>query len=461
MAHFMAQPSHSIAVVILAAGQGTRMRSALPKVLHSLAGRPMLEHVVNTATALQPESIHVVYGHGGGQVQQQLGHLNVNWVLQAEQLGTGHAVEQALSSLQSEEQVLVLYGDVPLIQTKTLNQLLQAGQESGFALLTVDLAEPTGYGRIVRDDQGSVIRIVEQKDATVDELKLNEVNTGIMALSAKRLRGWIDALENNNAQGEFYLTDIVEMAVADGIAVQAVHAQSEAEVQGVNDRLQLAQLERFYQRQQAEQLMREGVTLIDPSRFDLRGALHCGEDVTIDINAVFEGIVTLEAGVRIGANCHIKDAVIGANSEILPNCVIESAQVGPESRIGPFARLRPGAELAGTNHIGNFVEVKKSQVGSGSKINHLAYVGDSTIGERVNIGAGVITCNYDGANKHRTVIGNDAFIGSDSQLVAPVEVEAGATIGAGSTIVKTAPAEKLTLSRSKQLTMRGWKRPQK
>ncbi len=437
------------------------MRSALPKVLHSLAGRPMLEHVVNTATALQPESIHVVYGHGGGQVQQQLGHLNVNWVLQAEQLGTGHAVEQALSSLQSEEQVLVLYGDVPLIQTKTLNQLLQAGQESGFALLTVDLAEPTGYGRIVRDDQGSVIRIVEQKDATVDELKLNEVNTGIMALSAKRLRGWIDALENNNAQGEFYLTDIVEMAVADGIAVQAVHAQSEAEVQGVNDRLQLAQLERFYQRQQAEQLMREGVTLIDPSRFDLRGALHCGEDVTIDINAVFEGIVTLEAGVRIGANCHIKDAVIGANSEILPNCVIESAQVGPESRIGPFARLRPGAELAGTNHIGNFVEVKKSQVGSGSKINHLAYVGDSTIGERVNIGAGVITCNYDGANKHRTVIGNDAFIGSDSQLVAPVEVEAGATIGAGSTIVKTAPAEKLTLSRSKQLTMRGWKRPQK
>lgn len=457
----MSQPIPPIAVVILAAGQGTRMRSALPKVLHPLAGRPMLEHVVNTATTLEPESIHVVYGHGGEQVQQTLDHLPVQWALQAEQLGTGHAVEQALPALNTEELVLILYGDVPLIQHETLHDLLAEAAESGFALLTVLLDDPAGYGRIVRNNAGNVSRIVEQKDATEDERKLNEVNTGIMALSASRLRGWIDALENNNAQGEFYLTDIVEMAVADGVAVQAVHAPTESEVQGVNDRLQLAQLERIYQRQQAEKMMREGVTLMDPERFDLRGEIQCGEDITIDINVVLEGAVTLEDGVRIGANCHIKDAVIGASTEVLPNSVIESAKVGPNSRIGPFARLRPGAELSGSNHIGNFVEVKKSQVGEGSKINHLAYVGDSTIGARVNVGAGVITCNYDGANKHRTVIGDDAFIGSDSQLVAPVEVEAGATIGAGSTIAKTAPADQLTLSRSKQVTMRGWKRPTK
>lgn len=437
------------------------MRSALPKVLHPLAGMPMLEHVVRTATRLDPDSIHVVYGHAGEQVQQQLAHLELNWVLQAEQLGTGHAVEQALPALAQEEMVLVLYGDVPLIQQSTLNQLLSEAAESGFALLTVLLDDPAGYGRIVRDGAGSVVCIVEQKDASAEQLQLNEVNTGIMALSASKLRGWIDALENNNAQGEFYLTDIVALAVADGVQVQAVHAPTEAEVQGVNDRLQLAQLERLYQRRQAEQLMRDGVTLIDPDRFDLRGTLQCGQDVTIDINAIFEGEVKLGDCVRIGANCHIKDAVIEAGTELLPNCVVESAQVGAESRIGPFARLRPGTELAGSNHIGNFVEVKKSQVDKGSKINHLAYVGDSTIGARVNVGAGVITCNYDGANKHRTVIGDDAFIGSDSQLVAPVEIEAGATIGAGSTIAKRAPADQLTLSRCKQLTLHGWKRPEK
>lgn len=437
------------------------MRSALPKVLHPLAGTPMLEHVVRSATSLNPASIHVVYGHGGEQVQQQLAHLDLNWVLQAEQLGTGHAVEQALPALAQEEMVLVLYGDVPLIQTDTLNTLLAAATGSGFALLTVLLDNPSGYGRIVRDASGSVLRIVEQKDASPEELQLNEVNTGIMALSASKLRGWIDALENNNAQGEFYLTDIVALAVADGIAVQAVYAPTEAEVQGVNDRLQLAQLERIYQRQQADALMRNGATLVDPSRFDLRGTLECGEDVTIDINVIFEGEVKLGEGVRIGANCQIKDSVIEAGTELLPNCVVESAHIGAGSRVGPFARIRPGAELAGSNHIGNFVEVKKSQVGEGSKINHLAYIGDSSIGARVNIGAGVITCNYDGANKHRTTIGDDAFIGSDSQLVAPVEIEAGATIGAGSTIVKTAPADQLTISRSKQLTMRGWKRPEK
>ncbi len=437
------------------------MRSSLPKVLHPLANKPLLEHVVETAATLHPDSIHVVYGHGGEQVQQQLAHLEVNWALQAEQLGTGHAVEQALPALQQEATVLVLYGDVPLIEAETLQTLLQAADQSGFGLLTVSLDNPTGYGRIVRDQQGSVARIVEQKDATEAELQLNEVNTGIMALSRKRLNGWIEALENNNAQGEFYLTDIVEMAVADGVEVVAVNAPTEAEVQGVNDRLQLSQLERTYQRQQAEALMREGVTLIDPERFDLRGSLQCGQDVSIDINAIFEGNVVLGEGVKVGSNCHIKDAVIEAGTEILPNSVIESAHVGPNSRIGPFARLRPGAVLTGSNHIGNFVEVKKSEVGEGSKINHLAYVGDSTVGARVNIGAGVITCNYDGANKHQTIIGDDAFIGSDSQLVAPVEIEAGATIGAGSTIAKTAPANQLTLSRSKQITMRGWKRPVK
>lgn len=457
----MTQESTQLAVIILAAGQGTRMRSAHPKVLHPLAGKPMLEHVVDAATQLNPESVHVVYGHGGEQVQQQLQHLKVNWVLQAEQLGTGHAVEQALPALQSEEMVLVLYGDVPLIQMETVQQLLQQGTESGFSLLTVALDNPAGYGRIVRDRQGNVARIVEQKDAREDELQLNEVNTGIMALSAKKLQGWIDSLENNNAQGEFYLTDIVEMAVASGVEVSAVTAPTEAEVQGVNDRLQLAQLERIYQRQQAEALMRKGATLMDPERFDLRGTLQTGKDVTIDINAIFEGEVVLGDGVKIGSNCHISDAVIESGSEILPNSVIESAKVGPNCRVGPFARLRPGTELTASNHIGNFVELKNSQVAEGSKINHLAYVGDTTVGARVNVGAGVITCNYDGANKHRTVIGDDAFIGSDCQLVAPVTVESGAVIGAGSTIVKTAPADQLTLSRSKQLTMKGWKRPVK
>ncbi len=451
----------STAVIVLAAGQGTRMRSALPKVLHPLAGKPLLEHVVETAAELDPDSIHVVYGHGGEQVPQQLSQLEVNWVLQLQQLGTGHAVEQALPALQDEEMVLVLYGDVPLIQAETLNSLLQHARSSGFALLTVSLENPHGYGRIVRNQHGSVARIVEQKDATDEELQIHEVNTGIMALSRENLSGWIEQLENDNAQGEFYLTDIVEQAVTDGIEVIAVDVPSEAEVQGVNDRLQLAQLERHYQRREAENLMREGVTLIDPDRFDLRGTLTCGQDVTIDVNVIVEGNVVLADGVRVDANCHLKDAKVGADSEILPNCVIESAKIGAECRVGPFARVRPGSELVGSNHLGNFVEVKNSRVDAGSKINHLAYVGDSTVGKRVNIGAGVITCNYDGVNKHRTVIGDDVFVGSDCQLVAPVEIESGATIGAGSTIVKTAPADQLTLSRSKQHSLKGWRRPLK
>lgn len=452
-----------LSVVILAAGKGTRMRSVLPKVLHPLAGIPLLQHVVETASQLQPNAIQVVYGYGGEQVPRQLSELELSWVLQTEQLGTGHAVGQALAEMEMEMEgtVLVLYGDVPLIKTKTLTTLLEQSRTSGFSLLTVTLQNPAGYGRIIRDGKGRVARIVEQKDATAEELEVNEVNTGILAVTTQQLRAWVDALESDNAQGEFYLTDIVEMAVREGVEVVTVSASTREEVQGVNDRLQLAQLERLYQQQQADELMRRGVTLMDPSRFDLRGSLVTGEDVTIDINVIFEGEVTLGDGVKIGSNCHIRNAVIESNTEILSNTVVDSAEIGPDCRVGPFARIRPGTQLLRSNHIGNFVELKNAQVATGSKVNHLSYVGDSTIGARVNIGAGVITCNYDGANKHRTTIGDDAFIGSDTQLVAPVEVEAGATIGAGSTIVKTAPADQLTLSRARQLSLKGWKRPKK
>ncbi len=437
------------------------MRSSLPKVLHQIAGRPLLEHVVSGASALNPESIHVVYGHGGDQVKNQLSHLDINWAHQAEQLGTGHAVEQALPELKSAQTVLILYGDVPLIEPDTLRGLLNLSAESGFSLLTVSMDDPTGYGRIVRDSSGAVARIVEQKDASEDELQIQEINTGILAVSADKLKGWIDALESNNAQGEFYLTDIVGMAVDEGVEIQTFSPSTLEEVQGVNDRLQLSQLERAYQHKQAEKLMLNGVTLLDPSRFDLRGTLDAAEDVTIDANVIFQGNVILGAGVVIGANCHITDAVIEAGTMVMPNSVIESAEIGPNCRIGPFARIRPGTKLTASAHIGNFVELKNAQVAEGSKINHLSYVGDSTVGARVNIGAGVITCNYDGANKHRTVIGDDVFVGSDSQLVAPLEIEDGATIGAGSTIVKSVPKDQLTLSRAKQTTIKGWRRPQK
>ncbi len=437
------------------------MRSSLPKVLHPIAGTPLLEHVIRYAERLDPLSIHVVYGHGGEAVRERLSHCRVHWVLQEEQLGTGHAVEQALPEIEAGQTVLVLYGDVPLVRSETLAALLDESAISGFSLLTVAMEDPTGYGRIVRDGQGAVSRIVEQKDASAEELQISEVNTGILAVSVERLRGWINVLENNNAQGEFYLTDIVEMAVADGAEVRTIVASSVEEVQGVNDRQQLAQLERLYQQQQAAELMRQGVTLLDPARFDLRGRLDAGEDVVIDANVILQGEVTLGDGVEIGANCHIQDATIEAGTVVLPNSVIDSAEIGPNCRVGPFARIRPGTRLVASAHIGNFVELKNAEVAEGSKINHLSYVGDSSIGARVNIGAGVITCNYDGANKHRTVIGDDAFIGSDSQLVAPVEIETGATIGAGSTIVKRAPADQLTLSRSKQVTIKGWKRPQK
>ncbi len=457
----MTETTSNLAVVILAAGQGTRMCSALPKVLHTLAGKPLLEHVVCYAESLDPGSIHVVYGHGGEQVRERLSHLQVNWVLQEQQLGTGHAVEQALPQIGTDQTVLVLYGDVPLVKSETLLNLLNRSRESGFSLLTVSLESPAGYGRIVRSSDGRMARIVEQRDASVDELEIREVNTGILAVSGDKLKGWIDELENGNAQGEFYLTDIVEMAVRDGVEIKTVSAATAKEVQGVNDRLQLSQLERAYQRDQAEQLMLDGVTLLDPDRFDLRGTAKAGQDVIIDVNVILQGEVILGDRVEIGANCHIQDATIEEGTVILPNSVIDSAEIGPSCRIGPFARIRPGTKLTASAHVGNFVELKNSQVAEGSKINHLSYVGDSIVGARVNIGAGVITCNYDGANKYRTVIGDDAFVGSDTQLVAPVEVGRGATIGAGSTIVKDAPADQLTLSRSKQTTIKGWRRPQK
>jgi bifunctional UDP-N-acetylglucosamine pyrophosphorylase/glucosamine-1-phosphate N-acetyltransferase len=450
-----------LGVVILAAGQGTRMRSSLPKVLHKLAGRPLLQHVISTAGALEPEQIVVVYGHGGEQVPAAFSADGLTWVEQAEQLGTGHAVEQALPALKDADRVLVLYGDVPLTEVSTLSALIDAAADTDLALLTVELENPTGYGRIVRAQNGSIQRIVEQKDAAPEELAIREINTGILVADRARLEQWIERLENDNAQGEFYLTDIVEAAVKEGIEVRSAQPADFDEVKGVNDRMQLAELERHYQRRQAQQLMRQGVTLRDPARFDLRGTLSVGQDVEIDINVLLEGDISLGDGVRIGANTVIRNSSIAADTQINENCVIEQATIGQKCLIGPFTRMRPNAVLAESVRIGNFVEVKKSNIGEGSKINHLSYVGDTSVGKAVNIGAGTITCNYDGANKHQTIIGDNAFIGSDTQLVAPVEVGAGATIGAGSTITQNAPPETLSLSRSKQVSLKGWRRPVK
>ncbi|MDZ7661403.1 bifunctional UDP-N-acetylglucosamine diphosphorylase/glucosamine-1-phosphate N-acetyltransferase GlmU [Thiohalophilus sp.] len=447
-------------IVILAAGQGTRMCSGLPKVLHPLAGKPMLQHTIDTARELLPAKLSVVYGHGGEQVPQQIADPAINWVLQAEQLGTGHAVMQALPEVENDDIVLVLYGDVPLLSAETL-ALLTEYADRELCLLTVHLEDPTGYGRIVRDEHGQVTAIVEHKDADDNQRRISEVNTGILAVNGGKLKAWLGCLENNNAQGEYYLTDIIAMAVNDGIAVRVSHPAESFEVLGVNSRQQLAQLERIYQQQQAERLMQQGVTLADPQRFDIRGKLSSGQDVTLDINVIIEGSVTLGDNVSVGANCVLKDCELADGVQVLPMSVIENARIGAGSRIGPFARIRPGTELAAQTHIGNFVELKNSQVGAGSKINHLSYVGDTTIGERSNIGAGVITCNYDGANKHRTEIGDDAFIGSDCQLVAPVKIGDGATIGAGTTLTGDAPENTLTLSRTKQKTVMGWKRPTK
>ncbi|MCP4283725.1 MAG: UDP-N-acetylglucosamine diphosphorylase/glucosamine-1-phosphate N-acetyltransferase [Gammaproteobacteria bacterium] len=450
-----------LGVVILAAGQGTRMKSSLPKVLHSLAEKPLLGHVIDTARETGAARIAVVYGHGGEQVPDSFSAPDLVWVKQAEQLGTGHAVEQALPAMETMDRVLILYGDVPLIGIATLQALLEAGKESPLALLTVTLDDPTGYGRIVRGDSANIRRIVEQKDASEEELALCEINTGIMLVDGSKLRSWIARLESNNAQGEFYLTDIVAMAVAEGSKVRSAQPADAFEVVGVNDKVQLAQLERHLQQTRSEALMRNGVTLRDPSRFDLRGTLVVGRDVELDINVLIAGNVVLGDNVKVGANTVIRNSKIGNGVQVFENCVIENAVVGDGSRIGPFARLRPDAELSANVHVGNFVEIKKTRVDEGSKINHLSYIGDCTIGKAVNVGAGTITCNYDGVNKYRTVIEDKAFIGSDTQLVAPVKVGAGATVGAGSTITKDVPSDSLALSRTKQIGRVGWKRPQK
>ena len=447
-------------IVILAAGQGKRMHSNLPKVLHPIAGKALVSHVIDTARSLSPQTLCLVYGHGGDAVRTTLAAPDLAWALQEPQLGTGHAVQQAVPHLKGDGTTLVLYGDVPLIQAETLKRLIQAAQDA-LAILTVELADPSGYGRIVRNAKGEVVRIVEQKDSTPEERSIHEINTGIMAMPTARLGEWLGRLSNNNAQKEYYLTDIVSMAVTDGLPIHTANPKHEWEVLGVNSKVQLAELERIAQRNTAEALMESGVRLADPARFDVRGELVCGRDVFIDVNCVFEGKVVLDEAVEVGPNCVIRNARIGAGTRLAAYTHIADAVVGPDGRIGPFARLRPGAELAEDVHIGNFVEIKKSTIAAHSKANHLAYIGDATIGSRVNVGAGTITCNYDGANKFQTIIEDDAFIGSDTQLVAPVKVGRGATLGAGTTLTKDAPADTLTISRAKQLSIPGWKRPVK
>ena len=457
-----AQPGQPLSIVILAAGQGKRMKSDLPKVLQPLAGKPLLRHVIDTACTLQPVSLHVVYGHGGGVVRDALADAPVSsWCLQAEQLGTGHAVQQALPALHDGELALILYGDVPLVSADTLRSLVALAGPKTMSLLTVMLEDPTGYGRIVRDARGKVRRIVEQKDATARERKIREGNTGVMAVPVKWLRRWLGKLKNSNAQGEYYLTDIIAMAVRDKVAIAPLVSPTMAEVLGINDKLQLAEVEAHYRAGRARELMLAGVTMVDPARIDVRGNLRTGRDVFIDANVVFEGEVQLGDRVHIGPNCVLRDCRIDHDVRVQSHCVIEEASVGAGSIIGPFARLRPGAALAAEVHIGNFVEVKNSSLAAGAKANHLAYVGDATVGARVNIGAGTIIANYDGANKHHTTIGDDAHTGSNSVLVAPITVGEGATIGAGSTVTRSVPAGKLTVARAKQMTLDGWKRPKK
>ena len=452
----------TLAVVTLAAGKGSRMKSDLPKVLHPLAGQPMLAHVLSSAAQLGDAKQHVVIGHGAEKVREQISGFDVSWAMQTEQKGTGHAVAQAMPEVDPEATVLVLYGDVPLIQTDTLQKLLdETHQGQNLALLTVELADPTGYGRIVRDAADNIQAIVEHKDATPEQHQIREVNTGIMAVSARLLNEWLPKLSSNNAQGEYYLTDIIAMAVDHGVAVRAIHPRDEYEVQGVNDRLQLAELERVFQRQQADELMRQGVSLADPARIDIRGSVTVGSDVRIDVGCVFEGDVTLADGVHIGPYCVIKNAVLGAGTQVESHSLIDQATVAADCTVGPFARLRPGADLADGAKVGNFCEVKKSVIGKGSKVNHLTYIGDAEIGTNANIGAGTITCNYDGVNKFKTEIGDDAFIGSNSSLVAPVKVGAAATVAAGSVITKEVADGELAVARGKQRNISGWERPKK
>lgn len=447
-------------IVILAAGKGTRMYSDLPKVLHPLAGKPLLGHVLDTARSFKPTRLCVVYGYGGQIVPTTLAAQDIVWAEQKEQLGTGHAVQQALPYLDPDGMTLVLYGDVPLTRVGTLQRLLEHAGSDKLAVLTAHFADPTGYGRMLRKD-GKVTRIVEQKDASESERAITEINTGIIVAPSAKLSQWLAKLSNNNAQGEYYLTDTIAKAVADGLEITTAHPHHEWEVLGVNSKLQLAQLERIYQQNNAMALAGAGAHIIDPARLDVRGELVCGRDVVIDVNCVFEGKVALGDRVEIGANCVLKNVAVAQGTKIQPFSHIEEATVGADCRIGPFARIRPGTTLASDAHIGNFVEIKNSQIDSGSKVNHLSYVGDSTVGKNVNIGAGTITCNYDGANKHRTIIEDEVFIGSDTQLVAPVTVGKGATIGAGTTLTRNAPAGELTLSRVKQTTISGWQRPTK
>jgi bifunctional UDP-N-acetylglucosamine pyrophosphorylase/glucosamine-1-phosphate N-acetyltransferase len=453
-------------VVILAAGMGKRMQSALPKVLHPLAGKPLLQHVIDTARLLRPSKLCVIYGHGGAAVPEMVaklatsGEVPIDTALQQPQLGTGHAVMQAVPQLDENAPTLVLYGDVPLTTADSLRRLVEAAGSDKLGILTVEQANPFGLGRIVREN-GRIVRIVEEKDANEAQRAIREINSGIMSIPTRHLKRWLAALSNNNAQGEYYLTDIVAQAVNDGVEVVSASPSGEWEVAGVNSKVQLAELERRHQLNIANALLEKGVTLMDPARIDVRGELICGRDVTIDVGCVFEGRVELADGVTVGPHCVLVNAQVGAGAQIKPFCHIEQATVGPTSQIGPYARLRPGTELGQDVHIGNFVEIKNSQIAAHSKANHLAYVGDATVGSRVNIGAGTITCNYDGANKFRTVIEDDAFIGSDSQLVAPVTVGKGATLGAGTTLTKDAPAGKLTISRPKQTTIEGWARPVK
>jgi bifunctional UDP-N-acetylglucosamine pyrophosphorylase / glucosamine-1-phosphate N-acetyltransferase len=448
-------------VVVLAAGQGKRMHSDLPKVMHPLAGRPMLSHVLATARALAPRRLCVVVGHGAEAIRAQIKDADIHWAMQAQQLGTGHAVQQAVSQLEESGAVLVLYGDVPLIAPATLAELLAAAGDDRLALLTQDLDQPRGYGRIVRDAAGRVHRIVEEKDASESERAIREVNTGIMAIPGNRLRGWLARLRNDNAQGEYYLTDLVAAAVADGTVVEVRHPAAGHECLGVNSKVELAQVERILQMNQAQRLLEAGVSLMDPARTDVRGALDCGRDVVIDVNCIFEGHVVLGDRVVVGAGCILRDVTVGAGTQIKPFSIIEEAAIGAQARIGPYARIRPGTELDDEVHVGNFVEVKASRIGKGSKANHLTYIGDTTVGRDCNIGAGTITCNYDGAAKHHTVIEDDVHIGSDVQLIAPVTVGRGATVAAGATITDDVPPGGLTLTLKKQVTKPDWQRPRK
>ncbi|CAB9495820.1 bifunctional UDP-N-acetylglucosamine diphosphorylase/glucosamine-1-phosphate N-acetyltransferase GlmU [Alteromonas macleodii] len=450
----------AFSVVVLAAGKGTRMKSSLPKVLHKVGGVPMVQRIINTVKSLGADNIHLVYGHGGDQLKETIAEDNLNWCLQAEQLGTGHAVQQAAPHIKDDEDVLVLVGDAPLIREETLSALKAAKESCDLALLTVNLDDPTGMGRIIREND-NITAIVEHKDATEAQREIKEINTGMMMMSGKDLKRWLGELSNDNAQGEYYLTDVIAMAADEGKRIQSAQPQSAVEVEGVNNRLQLANLERALQHRQADELMTNGVTLLDPARFDLRGQLETGNDVIIDVNVIIEGKVTIGSNVTIGANCILRNCTIADNAVIEANSIVEEASVGEACTVGPYARLRPGAVMQKNAKVGNFVEMKKATLGEGAKANHLTYLGDAEVGAKANIGAGTITCNYDGVNKSKTVIGENAFIGSNSSLVAPVNIGNGATVGAGSVITSTVDDNALAVARGKQRNIQNWPRPTK